>query len=515
MSNVTQPPFIPTVSLLAILAAIGCSQKVDRTMDNAGGATSGDEQDTGKVLLEVMQAPGTNTCMVLNYSNTSVSTSYHMLYASSSTVSIVIPNLPIGQMTITPKAYTVGTSPCSSAGVTSLTPTWIGPAVTVTVLPGSPTQVPIQLHPYSVNASVDFGPSVTSIALGYATSYALLSDGTIRAWGYNVSGQLGNNTTNSNANGTPVAVTMGTIFVSASALATGSGAYHMCAIKATDNSAWCWGNNGNGQLGNGNTTSQALPTLVTGGQTYSAIVAGGFSTWAINKSTGLVWAWGSNSNGQFGNGNTTSSNPPVNTSNQVEQISGAYSHLVARVGYNVTTAGYNSYGQLGNGSTSDGYYLNGSSFAQGAWPISVAAGLYHTCAVVSPNGIVQCAGSNGQGQLGDNTTTNRTTAVQVIGLTNAVAVTAGDAHTCALKSDNTVWCWGSNMNGQLGDGTSTGRLTPVQVVGITDAKTVVATSSYNCVLRQDASVWCWGANGYGNLGDGTTFPRSVPTKVPL
>jgi alpha-tubulin suppressor-like RCC1 family protein len=531
MAHSTRTPFSPTVSLLAILAALGCSHATDRNMGNAGGAGSVEELP-GKIEFQIMQSPGANTCLVLSYTSsvtTGIASTYTMFASSTTpTSSVVIGNLPIGSITVTPKAYTMGTSPCTAAGVASRSATWIGASVTVTVDPGAPTRVPLTLHPYDVTASVDFSPAVTSIAVGTATSYALFADGTIRAWGYNGQGQLGK-TPDTIANPTPWPVAMNGL--TASSLASGSGALHMCAVNkggSNNGFAYCWGRNDAGQLGQGNTTNLSTPTQV-GTVAYSSITVGTSNTWAIVRTGGKLSGWGANANGQLGNGTTSPLLAPATPVDAVyEQLSGSYNHLLARNGPYVSGTGYNGHGELGTGDSVSYQQPTGTLFAGGSGngnglaALSVSAGKDHSCAVVGSNGAVQCVGTNQSGQLGDKTTTPRTTPVTVSGLNGAIAVSAGYdstpnfnyGSTCAIRgNDSTIWCWGNNSNGQLGDGTLTSRLTPVQVVGITDAKMVALSDRYACALRADATVWCWGMNSWGQLGDGTVADRAVPTKV--
>jgi alpha-tubulin suppressor-like RCC1 family protein len=199
--------------------------------------------------------------------------------------------------------------------------------------------------------------------------------------------------------------------------------------------------------------------------TVVEVAVGGLHTCA-RKSDGTLWCWGSDVFGQIGDGSTTSPKSMV----QVASL--------------------------------------GSSVAQ------VAAGANHTCARKT-DGTLWCWGSNGSGQLGDGTTTQRTTPVQVTSLGTSVAsVAAGAAHTCARKTDGTLWCWGLNSLGQIGDNGTTQRLLPVQV---TTLGTAVAEASlgyyHSCARKTDGTLWCWGYNAYGQLGDGTAIQRKAPVQV--
>ena len=148
-------------------------------------------------------------------------------------------------------------------------------------------------------------------------------------------------------------------------------------------------------------------------------------------------------------------------------------------------------------------------FLSGA--IQIAAGLYHSCAVVG-GGAVKCWGSNGSGQLGNGTNNASNVPVGVLGLSGATQIAAGDAHTCALVSGGAVKCWGSNM-GQLGNGTNKDSRVPVGVVGVSGATQVSAGAFHSCAVVSGGAVKCWGYNYKGQLGNGTTTDSSVPVAV--
>ena len=141
--------------------------------------------------------------------------------------------------------------------------------------------------------------------------------------------------------------------------------------------------------------------------------------------------------------------------------------------------------------------------------VDLSLGNEHTCAVLD-DGSARCWGSNSDGRLGDETTTDRTTPVPVTGLSGATAIAAGWRHTCALLADGTVTCWG--YGGRLGDGTSDTRPTPGPVTGLTDATAITASALHTCALLADGTARCWGNND-GRLGDGTITNRLTPVSV--
>ena len=167
-------------------------------------------------------------------------------------------------------------------------------------------------------------------------------------------------------------------------------------------------------------------------------------------------------------------------------------------------------------------YLNIAGFQEGSVFTYSTLGtrFTHTCAILD-DGSVSCWGQNNFGQLGDGTTTDRNAPTQISSLgtdRTAVAITAGDFHTCAILDDGSVSCWGSNNYGQIGDGTTTDRNTPTPTSSLGTDRTAVAITAgglHTCAILDDGSVSCWGSNWDGQLGDGTTTDRTTPTAIEI
>ena len=415
--------------------------------------------------------------------------------------------------------------------------------------------------PVAVASPLDSG--VSAIAAGLYHTCAVISTGSVRCWGWNSNGQLGNNTTNA-TNANPPVVVSG---IASGATVLASGGYHSCAIVG--GAAKCWGYNGYGGLGNSLLTDSHVPVAVGGlSSGVSLIAAGTYHSCAQATSAGLsktyCWGvnidgeegqgdaliqtqpvavsglvsnvtalaassnaqhscavvsgaakcWGNNGNGELGNNSTTDSFTPVTVSgltSGVTAIATGGFHSCAVAGGAAVCWGYNSNGQLGNNSTTDSH-SKVTAIASGV--TAIAAGYSHSCAIVGAG--VQCWGSNDIGQLGDGSIMERHTPVAVAGLAgNVIGLAVGSSHSCALIQGGTIQCWGYNSDGQLGNNTiiSTNAGSPVTVSNIASGATAITAGAYHTCAIVSGAMQCWGYNVYATLGNGLKVDSYVPVAV--
>ncbi|MFO0453964.1 MAG: fibronectin type III domain-containing protein [Pseudomonadota bacterium] len=367
---------------------------------------------------------------------------------------------------------------------------------------GDGTRTPSSLTPLRVAG----GTGVSGIAMVSASgnpvqgnhTCALATDGSVRCWGDNTAGQLGDGTRNDRL--TPVSV----VGLSG-ATAVGAGGQHTCALTSAGE-VRCWGNGSSGQLGEGVAASRLTPVAVSGLTGVTAVSVGRIHSCAL-ISTGQVRCWGLNANGQLGDGTTTNRLAPVAVLglSGVTAIAAGDDHTCAR-----TTAGEircwgaNAAGQLGDGTTTNRLTPVGPAGLGTA--TAVAAGRERTCARTS-GGEVRCWG---EGTLSP---------LAVDGLSGVTAITVGSGFGCALNSTGQVLCWGINSDGQLGNGTTTSSASRLSgpaapVSNLTNVASVDAGPKHACAVTDLGAVHCWGANFDGQRGDGTVtnlrpFPASV------
>ena len=347
--------------------------------------------------------------------------------------------------------------------------------------------------------------TIKQLATAGPDTCALLSNGTIKCWGYNECGQVGVAAGTQIWPGTPVTVTG-----ISDATWVSLGGPLACAVLH-DGTVDCWGCNENGQLGDGTTKDSAVPVEVRGlSGAVQVIAVGGCAL----LEDGRVACW--------------PVDPPlpdeaepipgtslvvINGISGAIELAGFYPNICALLeDHTVACRGNNDYGQLGNGTTepsetpvvvsglSDVVQVNGVGTAN--------------CAVVE-DGTVKCWGGFYDPDCGNGIACTRAilTPASVVGLPPAVQVATSGGTSCALLEDKTVQCWGRNAFGELGDGTTIYySASPVVVKGLSGVRQVV-TSTASCALLEDGTARCWGSNNYGQLGDGTHNDSLVPVMV--
>jgi alpha-tubulin suppressor-like RCC1 family protein len=358
-------------------------------------------------------------------------------------------------------------------------------------------------------------PAQGGIAGGQAHTCVRVFGGGEACWGANLSGQLGD----ASNTDSPIPVPLSAKEMS-SVIDLDCGTAFSCAIRGTTNTVRCWGANASGQLGNGGATASNVPVnvLTTATAPATAVHVTTGSAFACEVlSTHKVWCWGNNSNQQLGlgfavgNGVPFSSVPAqVNGMNNVSAIAAGSAHVCAIQNDVVYCWGRNKDGQCGQATAGD---VNAPASVGLSNATAIAAGDDFTCALAS--GSVWCWGNNQHGQLANGTFGAGSATPVQIGLNNATDITAGLGHVCIRTNAGSAVCWGRNDYGQVGNGTTADALSPSVVPGLSSAYRIGAGDLHSCAVRFDGSVWCWGNNASGALGvnNGSEKPVLKATEV--
>ncbi len=357
-----------------------------------------------------------------------------------------------------------------------------------------------------------------AVSAGGRHTCVLTEAGGLRCWGANGSGQLGDGTTADRAS--PVDV----VGLESGVVAVSSGLLHTCALM-DDGAVLCWGQD-DGRLGIGAPSNAAAPTPATvcadvtcsAALTGALAVAAGGSHSCTLMAGGTVRCWGDNEDGQLGDGTRTATATPiavVELTNAVAVAAGESHTCALTEAGAILCWGSNGEGQIGD-DRACGRRCSEPSQVAGleSGVAAISAGGLHNCALMT-DATVRCWGLNFDGQSGDGTSDNiRVTPVAVSGLSGVTALSSNGSfrgHTCAITAAG-VACWGDNANGQLGDGTTADRALPVDVVGLgVPVSAISSGDAHVCAIAEIADrVLCWGHNGAGQLGDGTQVERHTP-----
>lgn len=397
------------------------------------------------------------------------------------------------------------------------------------------------LGPQTANAKTgSFSTQVTATAVGiwksiqlaYTGGCGLTKSGTPLCWGTNEAGQLGTGSA-----GAPAQVFLpGAVATSQKFQDLRVEYAHVCGITSAG-AAFCWGLNGNGQVGVAKSTTPNCPTAnapctatvtpVSGALSFSSIALGFFHTCGL--SAGKAYCWGVNSEGQLGTGGIDglehSTPAPVVGGLTFSSISAGFRYTCG-----VTTAnqgycwGYNFYGELGIGSRAPTgtptLVAGGLAFAS----ISAGSG-YTTCGLTTGTPVAYCWGWNDSGQLGSNTNDSlSTTPVRVSGTQVFASVSPSNFHSCGITTTGAAYCWGANPDGELGIGAQTPpnicgaslvrcSRTPLAVAGGYTFTSLTANNFNTCGVTTLGGGFCWGLNDSGQFANGTTTKSDVPVQM--
>lgn len=369
---------------------------------------------------------------------------------------------------------------------------------------GEPDAAGLDAGPRDAGGPVDQAPGRT-LSAGDAHTCAIVG-GTLWCWGGNGDGQLGMG--DSDARHAPAVVGTASDWTQIQA-----GAAHGCGARG-DGSLWCWGSNADGQLGLGDTDPRVAPAEVTFPASLYLLETSQHHTCALDGDRAL-WCWGENGEGEIGLDDW----PPVfvleptrlEGSSGWSDVSTGQGHTLGIRGGALYGWGRNTAFQLGLGPGSPPQ-RRAPTFVQDGPYREVSAGQNHSCAIDASDDL-WCWGENLSAQLGTGDRTTRESPVRVDGSGDWATVDVDTFHTCGLRRPGTLWCWGRNIEGQLGTADIDDRTTPTQIGAFADWIAVAVGRFHTCAQRADETVWCTGENFDGRLGTGDTERRNELTQV--
>ncbi|MCP4606430.1 MAG: hypothetical protein GY847_38975 [Proteobacteria bacterium] len=439
------------------------------------------EDEQGKVVLALTEVPAEVLCIRIKATrDETVRVKKFDVAAGDDTIELEMGRLPLGFTTFEGWAYDQS---CASLAGAQLT--HVADSADAELAPGVVTDVTLAFRKNnSVDVSADFLKNVKQVEMGIYQNVLVFEDGTARHFGWN-----------SWASNLPTDIAK---------LSLKWG--HACAIKK-DGSLWCWGDNYEGQVGNGTTTNTAVAVELMAGTTFIDVSVGMQFSCAVTSS-GMPYCWGSNDYGQLGIGSNDDVTTPtrVDYLSNVSHIYAGSRHTCAMQAHGVRCWGRNNYGQIGNNTTEN---ANTPQQVVGIGAVkSLALGSSHSCAALA-DGTVQCWGYNFNGQLGDGTNLSASSPVTLSGISGVTHITAGSSHTCGRLDDSSVRCWGYNRWGQIGNNSNEDVTTPTEI--LLGATSVHAGNSNGCARMEDQSIKCWGSNSHGQLGDDSLETHWTPT----
>lgn len=493
----TSHPEVATVSSTGLVAAVG-----------VGSATIAATTDgkTGEATITVAFPPVASITVTPGNATLLLGTADQWVAVARDAAGNALTGVPLTWSTTTPSVATV-----SNAGI--VTAQGEGNSTITATADGKSGSAPVSV------ITVTF----TSIAAGGAHSCGLTTSGAAYCWGRNESGQLG-----VPVPATTCATDAGTVACITQAVPVGggrtfaqlaAGGAHTCGLTS-DGTAYCWGNNATGQLGDNTATQRVAPVAVATDLKFAALDLGAAHTCGLTAA-GIAHCWGSNTRGQLGDATTNNRlvPVPVGGGHTFQQIVAGGFNIGHTCALAVDGAAYcwgdNEKGALGLG-TMD---LNGHSVpaavAGGLVFASLTAGLGgHTCGRTAA-GVAYCWGENTFGGLGNGSTNSTSLPDEVSGGHSFTQLIAGGfiGHTCGLVAGGAAYCWGENERGQVGDGSTVDRLEPSAVVGSLSFEIVDAGFRHTCGRTGTGVVYCWGSGATGQLGINSVNPSSQPRKV--